>query len=85
MITKPKLPPKRGYVEVEINGERTYKIIDEFKQLSDLSENATTNTGGIDDLGQVASDLAASADDLATALSALDERIAALEEAKSND
>lgn len=25
MITKPKLPPKRGYVEVEIDGERTYR------------------------------------------------------------
>lgn len=25
MIAKPKLPPKRGYVEVEIDGERTYR------------------------------------------------------------
>lgn len=24
-ITKPKLPPKAGYVEVEVNGKRTYK------------------------------------------------------------
>lgn len=85
MIRKPKLKPKRGYVEVEIDGERKYKILDEYKRMSDLSENTATNTGGIDDLGQVASDLAASADDLATAISALDERIAALEEAKSND
>lgn len=25
MITKPMLPPKAGYVEVEITGERVYK------------------------------------------------------------
>lgn len=85
MIAKPKLPPKRGYIEVEINGERTYKMTDDYRRMSELSENTDTNSGGIDDLGQVASDLAASADDLATAISALDERIAALEEAKSND
>lgn len=24
IITSPKLPPKKGYVEVEINGQRTY-------------------------------------------------------------
>lgn len=27
MITKPTLPPKPGYVEVEVNGKRTYKNI----------------------------------------------------------
>ena len=27
MITKPTLPPKKGYVEVEINGVRQYKAI----------------------------------------------------------
>lgn len=26
-ITRPKLPPKKGYVEVEVNGKRTYKNI----------------------------------------------------------
>ena len=25
MITKPQLPPKAGYVEVEVDGRRTYK------------------------------------------------------------
>lgn len=25
MITKPTLPPKAGYVEVEVNGQRVYK------------------------------------------------------------
>lgn len=25
MITVPKLPPKRGYVEIEVNGIRTYR------------------------------------------------------------
>lgn len=27
MITNPQLPPKAGYVEVEINGQRTYRKI----------------------------------------------------------
>ena len=27
MITKPQLPPKAGYVEVEIDGVRTYKNV----------------------------------------------------------
>lgn len=27
MITKPMLPPKPGYVEVEVNGERRYRNI----------------------------------------------------------
>ena len=25
MITKPTLPPRKGYVEVEVNGKRTYR------------------------------------------------------------
>lgn len=28
MIKKPKLPPKAGYVEVEVNGKRTYRNIE---------------------------------------------------------
>ena len=27
VISKPTLPPKHGYVEVEVNGERTYRNI----------------------------------------------------------
>ena len=27
MITKPQLPPKAGYVEVEVDGVRTYKNV----------------------------------------------------------
>ena len=27
-ITKPMLPPKKGYVEVEVNGKRTYKNVE---------------------------------------------------------
>ncbi len=27
MITKPQLPPKAGYVEVEVDGRRTYKNV----------------------------------------------------------
>lgn len=27
-ITKPQLPPKAGYVEVEVNGQRVYKQIE---------------------------------------------------------
>ena len=28
MITKPLLPPKPGYVEVEVNGERVYRNVE---------------------------------------------------------
>lgn len=28
MINKPMLPPKKGYVEVEVDGKRTYKNVD---------------------------------------------------------
>ena len=28
MISKPMLPPKKGYVEVEVDGKRTYKNVD---------------------------------------------------------
>ena len=28
MIKKPMLPPKRGYVEVEVNGKRTYRNVE---------------------------------------------------------
>lgn len=31
MITKPKLPPKAGYVEVEVNGVRQYRKVDNIK------------------------------------------------------
>lgn len=41
------------------------------------------NAGGVDELGQVVSDLAASTDDLATVVSALDERVKTLEGGKS--
>ena len=27
MITKPQLPPRAGYVEVEVNGERKYRNV----------------------------------------------------------
>ena len=32
MITKPQLPPKAGYVEVEIDGVRQYKKLPELEQ-----------------------------------------------------
>lgn len=28
MITKPMLPPKKGYVEVEVDGKRTYRNVE---------------------------------------------------------
>ena len=28
VIIKPELPPKKGYVEVEVNGKRTYRNVD---------------------------------------------------------
>lgn len=27
MITKPELPPRKGFVEVEVNGERVYRAV----------------------------------------------------------
>ena len=42
MITKPQLPPKAGYVEVEIDGVRQYKKIttelDEYKAAQEAVE-----------------------------------------------
>lgn len=33
MITKPQLPPRKGYVEVETaTGERIYQMTDEYKK-----------------------------------------------------
>lgn len=31
MISKPTLPPKAGYVEVEVNGVRQYRKVDDTK------------------------------------------------------
>ena len=38
VITKPMLPPKKGYVEVEVDGKRTYKNV----ETGVLIENETT-------------------------------------------
>lgn len=37
-ISKPMLPPKRGYIEVEIDGRRTYRNV----ETGVLIENETT-------------------------------------------
>lgn len=34
MISKPTLPPRRGYVEVEIDGVRQYKKIDTLEDVA---------------------------------------------------
>ena len=39
-ITKPQLPPKAGYVEVEVNGQRRYRSIETGLLLGD--QNAET-------------------------------------------
>lgn len=41
MITKPILPPKKGYVEVEVNGIRTYRNTETGLL---IEEEATTPT-----------------------------------------
>ena len=40
VISKPTLPPKQGYVEVEVNGKRTYRNV----LTGDLIENEAVNT-----------------------------------------
>ena len=48
MLTNPMLPPKAGYVEVEVNGHRTYKnittgiLIEDEPELSGISELSST-------------------------------------------
>jgi hypothetical protein len=40
MITKPQLPPRAGYVEVEVDGVRQYQKIEteQDRQIANLSE-----------------------------------------------
>ncbi|MEA4919391.1 MAG: hypothetical protein VB078_00485 [Clostridiaceae bacterium] len=38
-ITKPQLPPKAGYVEVEENGQRVYKPTQSEERIASLEEN----------------------------------------------
>lgn len=42
VITKPMLPPKRGYVEVEINGKRTYRNVETGILIEDEVPTPTT-------------------------------------------
>lgn len=39
MITNPKLPPKSGYVEVEVNGRRTYRNVNTGILIDDEPNN----------------------------------------------
>lgn len=48
-------------------------------KLQDVKDISNDNVGGVDELGQVASDLTSSIDDLATTLSDVSERLAKLE------
>lgn len=40
-ITKPMLPPLKGYVEVEVDGERKYRNIETGRLLDDLYDPPT--------------------------------------------
>lgn len=43
VITKPVLPPKKGYVEVEVNGVRTYQNVETGRLIGhEPKQEATT-------------------------------------------
>lgn len=44
MITRPTLPPKRGYVEVEVNGKRTYRNVETGVLIEDEVSTASPET-----------------------------------------
>lgn len=40
-ITKPNLPPKKGYVEVEVDGVRTYRNVETGLLIDEEAETAS--------------------------------------------
>lgn len=42
VISKPTLPPKRGYVEVEVDGKRTYRNVQTGVLIEDEVAEVTT-------------------------------------------
>ena len=50
MITNPMLPPKKGYVEVEVNGKRTYRNADTGVLIDNEPETPTTEPTVWDEL-----------------------------------
>lgn len=44
MISTPMLPPLKGYVEVEVNGERKYKNVETGYILGEEPTNTSTDT-----------------------------------------
>lgn len=56
-ITRPTLPPKEGYVEVEVDGVRTYRNVktgvligDEIPPVTAWDEMATAITEGVNEV-----------------------------------
>lgn len=54
MITKPTLPPKKGYVEVEVDGVRTYRNV----ETGELIDNETPHQTESDRLAALEADVA---------------------------
>lgn len=46
-ITRPTLPPKAGYVEVEVDGKRTYRNVATGVLIEDEVSSPTTDTEAI--------------------------------------
>ena len=76
-INKPKLPPKKGYVEVEVNGKRTYKNV----ETGELIENEVRKPTAEERIAELEATNAALEDAMCEMDAANEERMAAIEDA----
>ena len=51
VISKPMLPPKKGYVEVEIDGQRVYKQLETGEDVSEYKRALNILLTGEEDAG----------------------------------
>ena len=76
-ITRPKLPPKKGYVEVEVNGKRTYKNV----ETGELIENEVRKPTAEERIAELEAVNAELEDAMCEMDAANEERMAAIEDA----
>jgi len=76
-ITKPTLPPKKGYVEVEANGKRTYKNV----ETGVLIENEVRRPTAEERIAELEAINAELEDAMCEMDAATEERFAAIEDA----
>lgn len=76
-ITKPALPPKKGYVEVEVNGKRTYKNV----ETGVLIENEVRKPTAEERIAELETINAELEDAMCEMDAATEERLAAIEDA----